>query len=360
MKTKIVILFIFLNVSASIKIYSQQKEGFEITKLIESTPIKNQQNTGTCWSFATTSFIETEAIRLGHEPIVLSPMFFVIPTYIDKAEKYIRMRGNSYFTEGDLTFSVMKAYNIYGAIPEFVFSGKIDSTHEHDHDEMNEKLLEKVKFYVNSGYGKMTREEYRNDIETILTNTMGDIPETFIYQNKKYTPKSFAEEMIGISPADYIEITSFSHHPFYSKFILETEANWNNNYYLNLPINDFVSVIDSALDNGYSVCWDGDVGDDGYNFGFAKLNEDYENMVTITQKMRQNAFDNYTTKDDHNMHIIGIAKDENGKMFYVIKNSDSDMNLYGYTYMSRNYFLLKTISIMVHKSAIPESIISKL
>ncbi|MGQ1945477.1 C1 family peptidase [Geofilum sp. OHC36d9] len=359
MKTKNFILCIFFSFSICTAGYSQQKEGFEITKLIESTPLKNQQNTGTCWSFATTSFIETEAIRLGQEPILLSPMFYVIPTYLDKAEKYIRMRGNSYFTEGDLTFSVLKAYKNYGAIPEIVFSGKIDSTAEHNHNEMNKKLLEKVKFYVNSGYGKMTREKYRNDIETILTNTMGEVPDSFIYQNKQYTPKSFAEEMIGISPDDYIEITSFSHHPFYSKFILETEANWNNNYYLNLPINDFSSVIDSALENGYSVCWDGDVGDDGYNVGFAKLNEDYENMV-ITQKMRQDAFDNYTTKDDHNMHVIGLAKDENGKMFYVIKNSDSYMNKYGYTYMSRNYFLLKTISIMVHKSALPESIISKL
>jgi bleomycin hydrolase len=359
-------LLIFIQISVS-SIYSQGKHDSkanilvapQIVKLIESTPIKDQQNTGTCWSNATTSFIETEAIRLGKKPVVLSPMFYVIPTYIDKAEKYIRMHGNSYFTEGDLTFSVMKAYKNYGAIPEEIYSGKINNSYSHNHQKMNKTLFEKVRFYVDSGYGKMTRVVYRNDIENIITNTMGKIPEKFVYHGKEYSPKSFSEEMIGINPDNYIEITSFTHHPFYSKFILETEANWDNNYYLNLPINDFLKIIDNALQNNYSLCWDGDICDQGYNYGFAKLSGQYQNEKNITQQMRQDAFDNYTTKDDHNMHIIGLAKNKNGDSFYVIKNSSTNMNVFGYTYMSKEYLLLRTISVMVHKNAIPKEIKEK-
>ena len=253
----------------------------------------------------------------------------------------------------------MRAYKKYGAIPEEVFFNFVNTESNLDYSVLNENLLKKVKYFVDSGQGKMTREIYRKDIEDTVNKYIGKVPESFIYKNNEYTPKSFADKMIGINPDDYIEITSFSHHPFYSMIILETMANWDNNYYLNLPINDFKRVIDSALQNNYSVCWDGDVSETGYNYGFAKLSDKYENMDKITQKMRQDAFDNYTTKDDHNMHVIGLAKDEGGKIFYVVKNSNTYMNLFGYTYMSRNYFQLKTISIMVHKDAIPKDIKEK-
>jgi bleomycin hydrolase len=330
--------------------------GYKIVKLIESTPLKDQQATGTCWSYATTSFIETEAIRLGKSPVVLSPMFYVIPTYIDKAEKYIRMNGKSGFSEGDLTFSVLKAYRDFGAIPEKIYPGKNDSLSKHDHNEMNSLLLEKVQNYVKTGRGKMTNEGYRKEIQDILITTMGKAPETFVYENKMYTPKSFAQQMIGINPDDYVEITSYSHHPFYSRFVLEIESNWNNNYYLNLPIKDFTDVIDYSLLHNYSVCWDGDIYE-GYNDGFAVLNDTINN---ISQETRQNAFDNYTTTDVHNMHIIGIAENDKGKKFYIIKNSSDIKNCGGYLYMSKEYLQLKTISIMVHKAAIPEEIKNKL
>jgi len=333
-------------------------EGYKIIKLIESTPIKDQQATGLCWSFATTSFIETEARRLGKSPVILSPMFFVTPTYIDRAEKYIRMNGKSYFGSGDLTFSLLKAYKNFGAIPQAVYSGKKDSTSKYDHGEMDKELLQKVEYYVKSGRGKMTTEGYRKDIHEILIQTIGKAPDTFIYNKKQYTPVSFAREMVGINPNDYVEITSFSHHPFYSKFILEIESNWNNNHYLNLPINDFSSVIDYALLNNYSVCWDGDAyRSKGFNEGFAVLND---TIKTISQQMRQADFDNYNTIDQHNMHIIGIAEDIKGKRFYIIKNSSDQMNCGGYLYMSKEYLLLKTISVMVNKNAIPKEIKTKL
>jgi bleomycin hydrolase len=328
--------------------------GFKILKLVESTQCKDQQATGDCWSFATTSFIETEAIRLGKKPVVLSPMFFVRPTYISKAENYIRRNGSSFFGEGDLTFSVLKAYKKYGAIPESVYSGKNETDAKHDHTEMNNALLEKVKFYAQS-HGDLTPVIYRKEVGEILARTLGKVPDTFVYDGKQFTPKSFAKEMIGIDPEDYVEITSFSHHPFYSQFVLEIEANWNNNYYLNLPINDFNTVIDDALMHNYSVCWDGDIYE-GFKDGFAVLGE---NKI-ITQDTRQVAFDNRTTEDVHNMHIIGMAENEKGNKFYIIKNSSDNNDCGGYLYMSKEYLLLKTISVMVNKNAIPKQITKKL
>jgi bleomycin hydrolase len=327
--------------------------GYKIIKLIESTPCKDQQATGDCWSFATTSFIETEAIRLGKKPVILSPMFFVRPTYINKAENYIRKNGSSFFGEGDLTFSVLKAYREYGAIPEIVYSGKNEDDAKHDHTEMNNALLDKVKYYAQS-HGDLTPVKYRKDVDDILTQTLGKVPDTFIYNGKSFSPKSFAKEMIGINPDDYVEITSFSHHPFYSKFELEIEANWNNGYYLNLPINDFNAVIDNALMHNYSVCWDGDIYE-GYKDGFAVLDD---NKI-ITQQIRQTAFDNRTTEDVHNMHIIGMAENEKGRKFYIIKNSTDNNDCGGYLYMSKEYMLLKTISVMVNKNAIPSVIANK-
>lgn len=325
-----------------------EPEGYKIIKIIESTPIKDQQATGTCWSHATTSFIETEAIRMGKKAVVLSPMFYVVPTYVDKAEKYIRMNGKSYFSEGDLTFSVMKAYKQFGAIPEKIYSGRIDSTSRHYHGDLSKALTEKVNHFVHKGRGTMTTTGYRKEIEEIVTREMGKIPDSFIYEGKNFTPKSFASERIGINPDDYIEITSFSHHPFYSRFILEIESNWNNNYYLNLPLDDFTRLIDNALLNNYSVCWDGDI-HEGYNNGVAVLNDTVKN---ITQQTRQNAFDNFTTQDVHNMHIVGIAGNVKGDKFYIIKNSSAVLNCGGYLYMSREFLLLKTISVMVHRDAL--------
>lgn len=330
-------------------------DGYTVVKLIESTPIKDQQQTNVCWSFATTSFIETEAIRLGKSQVEISPMFFITPTYIDKAEKNIRMNGKSYFGPGDLTFSALKAYKNFGAVPQIVYSGKKDDAATYNHGRMDFKLREKVKSYVNSGRGKMTADGYRKSIAGILSETLGEAPASFTYNQKQYTPKSFANEMIGINPDDYMEITSYSHHPFYSKFILEIESNWNNNYYLNLPLNDFSNVVDYALMHNYSVCWDGDIRD-GYSNGFAVMND---SVSTISQQERQAAFDNYTTIDQHNMHIIGIARNDKGKEFYILKNSDCYKDCGGYLYMSKEYFLLRTISVMVNKNAIPKEIVKK-
>ena len=324
-------------------------EGYRIIKLIESTPIKDQQFTNVCWAYATTSFIETEAIRLGKKPVVLSPMFYVLTSYTDKAEKFIRMKGKSDIGPGGLTFHAMKAYKNYGAIPEEIYSGKTDNSAKHDHYKLDKKLTDRANYYVNSGYGNMTADIYKKDLGGILDRNMGKAPDTFYYNKKKYTPKSFADEVIGINPDDYVEITSFSHHPFYSKFILEMPSNWNNDSYLNLPINDFSNLVDYALLHNFSVCWDADIQD-----GYANTLND--TLSEVTQKMRQDAFDNYTLVDCHNMHIIGIAENSKGKKFYIVKNSSDFGGHGGYFYITKEYLLLKTISVMVHKDAIPTEI----
>lgn len=361
MKTRLIIS-ILLFYTISLMTYSQEKEGFKILELIETTPIKNQQSSGTCWSFTTTSFIETEAIRLGKKPVILSPIFYVAPTYIEKAEKYIRLQGKSWFGEGDLTFSVMDAYEEYGAIPEIVYSGIIEGEYRHDHHEMDNLLSAMVKSVGTSGYGKIKQESWRKSLEATLKAYLGDAPDSFIYEGKIYTSKSFAADKIGINPDDYIEITSFSHHPFYQKFILEIPANWNDNFYLNLPIKDFKQVVDNALKLGYSLCWDGDISESGFSEGkgVAELSGRFKNDSVITQEMRQFTFNDFTTQDDHNMHLIGFAQDKNFNTYYILKNSYGNNNdCGGYIYMSENYLLLKTISVRVNKDAIPMELKAK-
>jgi bleomycin hydrolase len=331
-------------------------KSYKVIKLIKSSPIKDQQSTGYCWSYATTSFIETEAIRLGKEPVILSPIFYINPAYSGKAERYIRMNGKSYFDEGDLTFTALKAYKELGAVPESVFQTKKNEINRLESAGMRDSLLKRIKFYKETGKGWITIEGLRKDISGIVDGNFGKAPESFVFNGKNYTPLTFAKENVGINPDDYIEITSFTHHPFYTKFILEIESNWNNNYYLNLPVKDFASLVDYALMNNFSVGWDGDI-HNGYNDGFAVLND---SIVNVTQQDRQSAFDNHTTEDVHNMHIIGIAENDKGKRFYILKNSSDLKDCGGYVYMSKEFFLQKTISVMINKEALPTEIKSKL
>lgn len=341
--------------------FAQESRKFEVVEQVKSTPLKNQQSSGTCWSFATTSFIETEALRLGKEAVSLSPIFYVTPTYLGKAEKYIERKGKSYFAGGDLTFSVLAAYQKYGAIPEEVYNGVIEGDWQHDHLEMDELLAVMVESIGASGYGRIKPNSWKKAIEGVLQAYLGKAPSRFLYNGREYTPQSFAHEFVGINPEDYVEITSYQHLPFYKKSVLNIPANWNNHKYLNLPIDDFEAVINHALESGYSLCWDGDASEDGFNFdtGMMELSMAQETS-SITQSLRQITFDNQSTTDDHNMHMIGIALDETGKRYYLMKNSEGENELDGFMYMSKNALLLKTISVMVHKDAIPAAIKSKI
>lgn len=340
--------------------YGQQFEDFDVFVKVKTTPLKNQQSSGTCWSFATTSFIETESLRIGKDPVILSPIFYVIPNYLEKSEKFIESKGNSYFAEGDLTFSVLSSYKKYGAIPESVYDGIIDGDWQHDHLEMDELLLVMVKSIGESGYGRIKPYSWRESIEAVLKAYLGTPPSIFNYKDKTYSPKSFADELVGINPDDYVEITSYSSNEFYEMFELNIPANWNNHKYLNVPISDFENIINSSLKNGFSLAWDGDATEPEFDFdsGILKLSNEQENII-ITQELRQKTFDDKSTTDDHNMHIIGMAKDKKNKLYYLLKNSEGNNKMNGYIFMSKNVLLLKTISVLVHVDAIPTELKQK-
>jgi bleomycin hydrolase len=340
--------------------FGQSSAEFEVVTHVKSTPLKDQQSSGTCWSFATTSFIETEAIRLGKDPVVLSPMYYVAPAYRNKAEKFIQRKGQSYFGAGDLTFSVLDAYQQSGAVPESIYDGIIEGDRQHDHREMDRLLAAMVKSVGASGYGRIKPDSWRKSVDDVLKAYLGDPPEHFTYKGEQHTPESFATKFVGINVDEYVEITSFSHHEFFERCVLDIPANWNKKAYLNLPIQEFEQVIVSALENGFSLAWDGDASEPGFDFksGVMKLPAVQEDSV-ITQAIRQSAFEDKTTTDDHNTHIVGIAKDPQGKTFFVMKNSEGDNEAEGHIYMSSNALLLKTISVLVHQDAISADIKSK-
>jgi len=346
-----------LLLNITIASFAQSSTDFDIILKVKSSPLKDQQSSGTCWSFATTSFIETEAIRLGKESISLSPIFYVPPTYLGKAKKFIEKKGDSYFAEGDLTFGVLDAYKKYGAIPEQVYNGIIEDDWQHDHVEMDDLLKKMVESIGTSSYGRIKPNSWSKAIEGVLRAYLGIPPATFVYKDKLYSPKTFADEYVSINPEEYFEITSYKQSDFYKMFTLNIPANWNENKYLNLPIQEFEKTIDYALENGYSLAWDGDASEPFFDFekGVLQLPVD-EESIKITQNFRQKTFEDKTTTDDHNMHLIGKVIDRNGKIFYLLKNSEGKNDKGGYVYMSKNAMLLKTISLLVHKNGIPTDI----
>ncbi len=303
--------------------FTQETKQFKILKLIQTSPLKNQQSSGTYWSFATTSFIETKVIRLGKDTVILTPIFYVTPFYLKKATIFIEKKGKSWFGAGDLTFSVLDAYKEYGAIPEVVYNSIIEGDWQHNHVEKDNLLLEMVTSIGTSGYGRIKPNSWKKSIKEVLNSYLGEAPKTFLYKGAQYTPKTFADTFVGINPEDYIEITSYTHHHFYEKFVLDIPANWNKNNYLNLPINDFEEVINNALSNGFTLAWDGEASETTFNFekGVLKLTKELEKTI-ISQKLRQASFEDKTTTEDHNMHIVGIANDNNGKIYYILKNSE--------------------------------------
>ncbi len=355
----IITLFIFILLGS--EVFSQRVHEFIDLIKIPATPLNDQQGSGTCWSFASCSFIESEAIRLGKDPITLSPMYYVTPTYLAKAEKFIVTKGASWFDAGDLTFSVLDGYKNFGAIPEEVYNGIVSEDWRHDQLEMDNLLRAMVESVGMSGYGRIKPNSWRSSIEAVLAAYIGKAPATFLYQNKLYSPQSFAKEQVGINPDDYLEITSYTHHAFYEMIVLDIPANWNQNSYLNIPIEDFEKVLDHALENGFTLAWDGDATEDHFDYenGICRLTEQEEKME-ITQDWRQKTFEDQSTTDDHNMHIIGKAKNMKNEIYYILKNSEGNNGMGGFIYMSKNALLLKTISLLAHKDAIPSDIKNKI
>lgn len=353
---------------------------FTIIKNLETTPVQNQNQTGTCWSFSTLSFFESELIRLGKgKDFNLSEMFIARKVYPVKADNYVRMHGYTNFSQGGGFPDVINVLKNYGMVPEDVYTGKKYNNNPHDHSLLEAGLKSFLKEAANENNQKIDFESVHNSVEAICDAFLGKVPEKFDYKGKSYTPRTYADAL-GLNPNDYIFISSFTHHPFYSQFVLEVPDNWNWQKMYNVPLNELKEIMNFSIENGYTIAWAADVSEKGFLFkdGLAIVpensteslsQEDFKNLtvtpqkqLTVTQEIRQKAFDNYETQDDHGMHITGLVKDQNGTVYYVVKNSwGNTLNACdGYLYASESYVLYKTTSIMIHKKALPPTIAKKL
>ncbi|WP_299553244.1 C1 family peptidase [Seonamhaeicola sp.] len=341
---------------------------------LETTPVISQGRTGTCWSFSSTSFLESEIIRITGKYIDLSEMYTVRNTYPKKAENFVMRQGKAQFSEGGLAHDVLNSVAEYGLVPNTAFTGLLDNEINHNHAELSAVLRSMVETYVENPANKLSKK-WKGAIDAVLSTYLGSNPTTFEYEGKQYTPQSFLE-MTKLNPSDYVSITSFTHAPFYSEFILNIPDNWSNGSFYNVALDDMMSVIDYALENGFTIELDCDVSERTFSSksGVAVIPKSSENNKNalkgvypekaITQEFRQDEFENFTTTDDHLMHITGILKDQNGTKYYKVKNSwgtDASRNANGgYVYFSESYMRLKAISITVHKEAVPKGVSEKL
>jgi len=371
-----------------------QKSGYTFTDQIniEVSPVKDQHRSGTCWSFASVSFLEAELIRTGKGIYDISEMFLVRNCYSEKAEKFVRMNGKTNFSMGGLAHDLILVWQKYGLVPEDSYMGMLPGEEGHIHGELDAVLEGYVEKIIKNPNRKLSKAWYQG-FEGIMNAYLGEYPSSFTYNSTSYTPESFAASL-ELNPEDYVTIGSFTHHPFYEPFILEIPDNWGWNEIDNVNIDELMYVLDNALENGYTVCWDADVSEKGFawNCGIALIPseniEDLDNLEqgrwstlsekqqqalfydfsepkkeqSITQSLRQEWFDNYKTTDDHLMLIMGTAVDQDGNKFYKVKNSWGVGNhVYdGYFYCSEAYMRAKTIFFMVHKDAVPKSLAKKL
>ncbi len=349
--------FIVALVFMSGNLFGQKHPDFTITHQVKTTPVKSQDNTGTCWAYTTVSFVETEALRKGKKMYDLSEMYIVRQVYPVKADYFVRLHGLGNFSQGGQAHDVTNAVEAFGIVPQSIYPGLPHGQIYHNHT----KLEKYLKYIVEDAAEEKERlnDSWKYMFNGVLDAHLGKLPESFEFDGKTYTPKTFANEALDFQPADYVEFTSYMHHPYYSKFDLEVPDNWSHDDYYNLPIDELMSVLDYALENGYSVAWDGDVSEDGFNHlkGRAELSEIDEKHIKAegVQQYRQDTFDNFTTTDDHLMHIVGLAEDAEGNKYYLTKNSWGNSNNYGgYLYMSEDFVKIKTIAFMVHKDAVPK------
>ena len=369
-------------------------KGFQFKDIhtVKTTSVKDQNKSGTCWCFSGTSFFEDEIMRLGGDSLDLSEMFTVYNCYKDKADRYVRYYGQTNFAPGGSLIDVAYVWDRYGAMPETAYNGLGYGEDKHVHGELDGILDAMLKVIVKKPNKKISTA-WRNALEGVLDAYLGIIPATVTYNGKTYTPKSFAESL-PVKPADYVALSSFTHHPFYSDFVLEVPDNWLSGRYTNLPLNELKAVVDNALANGYPVAWAADVSEGGFKWkeGVAlmpkgkdegdmdgtelsrwvklsdkeRLEDKYKfdgpvEEITVTQEMRQDMFDSQETTDDHGMEIVGIAEDQNGNRYYKVKNSWDTNQVYGgYIYVSEPFFLAKTMGIYLHKDAVPAKIAKKI
>jgi bleomycin hydrolase len=342
---------------------------FNNRKTVAATPVKSQGMTGTCWCFSTTSLIESQCLNNKTSEIDLSEIYTVRNIYIEKAVNYILRQGNAQFGEGGLGHDLIRAISTYGAMPEKIYNGLQPNQKTHNHT----KLAVELKKYLDSMLKtKPLQSNWLEGYKTILDDNLGVPPNEFEYNGKKYTPKSFADEALKFNANDYVNITSFTHHPFYEPFVLEVPDNFSNGSYYNLPLTEMIDVVKISVDKGFSIMWDADVSNNGFkqNKGFALFldnttkPDDFKADIKeqpYDQDLRQQLFMNLTTQDDHLMHIIGTEKSKDGKTFFIVKNSWGEVGPFkGYINVSEAYFAVNTVSLVVPKAALSKTLLNKL
>ena len=395
MKQLVLTMGLALAVVFSAQAQKKNKKGneepyqFTEVKVIPNTSVKDQNRSGTCWSFSGISFLESEVLRIKGDTVDLSDMYPVYKCYVLKGDKCVRMHGRTELATGGASNDVADVLEVYGMVPEDVFPGLNYGVDAHDHSELDAVLGGFLKGVVR---GNRPTTAWKDAYVGILESYLGEDPETFTYNGKEYTPRSYADEL-GLDADNYIKFTSYTHHPFYTQYEMDVPDNWNHGMVYNVPLDEFQRIVENAVENGYSLVWGGDVSDPGFSWkhGVAimpdaeitdltgtdrdkweTMSQDekrksaysFERIVPekqISQEDRQKNYDSWAATDDHGMHLVGIAKDQKGNTYFKIKNSWNVSNIYdGYLYMSVPFFRANTLDIMVHKDAVPADIRAKL
>lgn len=368
------------------------KPVFTVIKKNPITSIKDQNRSGTCWDYSTLSYFESEILKATGKTYDLCESFVANKTYMDRAIQVVRLHGDCQFAEGGSTYDPLYCLEHYGICPETAmpFPGSLYGDSLNNFGEFFSVMTPYVESVAKSSLKKIS-SQWKVGLQGILDAYLGKCPEQFTYEGKTYTPKTFAASL-GLDWNNYVSFTSFSHHPFWSQFAVEVQDNWRNPLTWNVPIDDLQKILDNAIMNGYTIAWGGDVSEDGFTRKGLAYNVDekkLENMkgsdmahwlkltpakkknivdslgvnvpeVEPTQKQRQERFDDWELTDDHGMLIFGIAKDQNGKEYYMVKNSWGKSGDYdGIWYMTKNFIIANTMDFMVNKNAVPKDIRKK-
>ena len=372
---------------------NSNKPVFTVVKQNPITSIKNQNRSGTCWDYATLSYFESEILRATGKTYDLCESFVANKTYMDRAIQVVRFHGDCQFAQGGSAYDPLYCLENYGICPQeaMPFPGSLTGDSLFNFNEFFSVLSPYVEAVAKSKSDKLSKQ-WKPGLQAILDAYLGKCPENFTYEGKNYTPKSFAASL-GLNWSDYVAVTSYTHHPFYTQFAVEVQDNWRFPQSYNLPMDEMMQIIDNAIMNGYTVAWGGDVSEPGFTRDGLAYMIDSKKMqslkgsdmarwlglsaskkrsiidslgvnvpeITPTQAQRQERFDNWELTDDHGMLIFGIAKDQNGKEYYMVKNSWGETGAYkGIWYMTKNFIAANTMDYMVNKNAIPQNIRKKI
>ena len=377
---------------------AQKADSLVFTTVLENpvTSIKNQNNSGTCWSYSALAFLESEVLKKdpSKKDIDLCESFLVSKTYTDRADRNVRTHGDASFSQGGSFYDAIFCMDRYGLVPEGLMPYPITPYGDSLFNFTN--FFPPMEAYIKAiatSNAKKINPIWKKDVQGMLDNYFGQCPTEFEYKGKKYTPQSFVKDYLQLDPNDYVSLTSYTHHPFYSQFVLEIQDNWRWATSYNLPLDEFMRVMEESVKNGWTFAWGADVSEDGFSRRTGKnkcvatvpdtkatagvgsdqsrwtgekagakiAQSDAAGEKVITQEMRQEGYDNWTTTDDHGMQIYGIAKDQNGKEYFMMKNSWGEYGPYkGFWYVSKPYVAYKTMNIVINKNAIPKDIRKKL